>query len=64
MTFWMGMVITASVATLREYVAGSGSHSSLAVLLMPLFGIVLVTVGYYPERRKAIRLLTDAFRPK
>jgi len=28
-------------------------------LFFPIFGTLVMTLGYYPERRKALRLLTD-----
>jgi hypothetical protein len=46
----------------QKYLAGSGTTSDLGVLFMPLFGAVLITVGYYPERRKAMSALTGALQ--
>jgi len=31
------------------------------VLFFPVFGILLIAVGYYPERRTTMRLLESAF---
>jgi len=30
----------------------------------PLFATALIGIGYYPERRRALRLLGDALQPK
>ena len=61
MTIWMGMAITAVVDTLPKYIAESDTWRAVGVSLFPVFGIVLIAIGYYPERRRALRILEDAF---
>jgi hypothetical protein len=62
MTVWMSMAIVAVVATLRKGTLHSDTFAVLSAVFFPLFGIVVMSIGYFPERRKAMRLLEDAFR--
>jgi hypothetical protein len=62
MAFWMAMAISAVVQTLPKYIANSNMPGAVAVLSFPLFGVVLIAVGYYPERRVAMRLLSEALQ--
>jgi hypothetical protein len=62
MTFWMAVTITGAVLALDKFVAGSAPAGVLSALFLPLFGATLVAAGFYPERRKAMRLLGDALQ--
>ncbi len=61
MTLWMGMTVTAAVKELPKEIAEHNITEAISLAFFPLFGAVLIAVGYYPERRKVLRLLSDAF---
>ena len=63
MTVWIGGTLTAAITEVPRAIAAHAVSGACLVALFPLFGAVLVTTGYYPERRKAMRLLLDAFQP-
>jgi hypothetical protein len=62
MTFWMVMAIGISIGTLTKRIANPDTVAVLSAVFFPLFGLVLMSIGYFPERRKALRLLMDAFQ--
>jgi len=64
MTVWMGMAIVAVLAMLPRFIAASDIRGAVVVSFLPLFGVVLIAAGYYPERRKALQILEDAFTPR
>jgi hypothetical protein len=61
MALWMAGAITAAA---HELPRGIRDHdlSALGVSFFPIFGVLLTAVGFYPERRKALRLFTDALQ--
>ena len=61
MTFWMTMTIYAAIETLPRAVQGSNVMGAVLALGMPLFGVALTVFGFFPEKRRAVRLLTEAF---
>ena len=61
MSVWMGVTLAAAVRDANAVIAAHTLTNGSAIVLLPLFGVVLIAVGYYPERRKALRLLLDAF---
>jgi hypothetical protein len=61
MSVWMGVTLAAAVRDANAVIAAHTITNGSALVLLPLFGVVLIAVGYYPERRKALRLLLDAF---
>jgi hypothetical protein len=64
MAFWIGMFVGPAVSEVSRALREHHVSSALDVVFVPLFGIALTVFGYYPERRKAMRLLTDAFQSK
>ena len=56
---WMGIV--AAVSMLLKSGAGSDTTAVFFAVLFPVFVIILMLVGYFPERRKAMRLMVDTF---
>jgi len=56
---WMGIV--AAVSMLLKSRAGSDTTAVFFAVLFPVFVIILMLVGYFPERRKAMRLMVDTF---
>jgi hypothetical protein len=63
MALWMGMAMTAAVNEIPADLQRGDMMGALAIGFFPVFGAVLIGVGYYPERRKALQLLSDAFQP-
>jgi hypothetical protein len=61
MVVWMVVTLAAAVSVAAGVVASHKVTTAGAIVLLPLLGVVLIAVGYYPERRKALRLLLDAF---
>ena len=64
MTFWIGMALSAAIHEVPRRLHAHDLPSAFLVACFPLLGAVLVGFGYYPERRKALRMLTEAFQPK
>jgi hypothetical protein len=65
MTFWMAITIIGAVLALNKFVTGSETAGDVfSAWFFPLFGGTLTAIGYYPERRKAMRLLGDALQPE
>lgn len=62
MTGCICLAITVAVGALRGSFADSDTFAVVSALVFPLFAIFLMSIGYFPERRKAMRLLMDAFR--
>jgi len=62
MTVWTAMAIIAVVNLMPRLLAESNPAGALGILVFPLFGVGLAAVGYYPERREALRLLSEAFQ--
>jgi hypothetical protein len=61
MAVWMTIIVSAAVESLaRVGETPTGSNASFLVA-MALLGVVLIAVGFLPERRKALRLLSQAF---
>ena len=60
MAVWMGVTTYGAVQLLGD--ARSSSTTDLLVgLMLPLFGVILVTSGFVPEVRKAASILRAAF---
>jgi hypothetical protein len=59
MGVWLAFASVAAAVGLWHSIRTSDTRRLLGVVL-PLFGCGLVAVGFIPEKRKAIRLLTDA----
>jgi hypothetical protein len=60
MIMWIAMAIFAVTQQLpKEIHEGHALHAVL-LTLFPLFGILLMVVGFFPEQRKSVRLLKDA----
>jgi hypothetical protein len=57
---WLG--ISVGVLVLRNGAANLDAVAVFFGVIFPLFSAFLMAVGYFPERRKAMRLLGDAFR--
>ena len=53
--------IVAVVSTLSKPLADSDTFAVFFAVVFPVFVIILMFVGYLPERRKAMRLLVTAF---
>jgi len=64
MSLWMGMAVTAAVNELPKYCREHDVMSAIGVGFFPVFGAVLIGLGYYPERRTALRILSGAFHPQ
>jgi hypothetical protein len=59
MGVWLAMAFAAAAAGVWHSLRTSEARGLLA-LAFPVFGCGLVTLGFIPEKRKAIKLLTDA----
>jgi len=59
MAVWLAMAFAAAAAGVSHSIRTSDARGLLA-LAFPLFGCVLVAVGSISEKRKAIKLLTEA----
>jgi hypothetical protein len=59
MVVWLAMALAAATAGVWHSIRTSEARGLLA-LAFPLLGCGLVAVGFIPEKRKAIELLTDA----
>ena len=64
MTIWMSATIFGAANQLPKYWRHNDLTGVVVVGLLPVVGAVLIGFGYYPERRKAMQLLSDAFPPK
>jgi hypothetical protein len=56
--------LSVTVAELPKDLHQHDFSAALLALLFPTFGAALTLFGYYPERRKAMRLLAQAFQPR
>ena len=61
MAFWMSAVTYGAVEGLPRAWGKSDVMGMVLPLGLPIFGLVLTLSGFLPERRKAIRLLSEAF---
>jgi hypothetical protein len=61
MALWMAITASLAIASLAHVGETSNAVAAVFPVAMPLFGAVLVGVGFLPERRKALRLLSQAF---
>jgi hypothetical protein len=59
MVVWLTMAFAAAAAGLWHTIRTSDARGLIAVVF-PLFGCGLVAVGFIPEKRRAIKILTDA----
>jgi hypothetical protein len=59
MAAWLAMAFAAAAGCVQHSIRTSDARGLLA-LGFPLFGCGLVALGFIPERRKAIQLLTEA----
>ena len=62
MTVWMGMALTIGVGALMKRIQNPDTVAVLSAVFFPLFGVFVMSIGYFPERRKALRLLSEAFQ--
>jgi LytS/YehU family sensor histidine kinase len=63
--FEIGMIwlaVSVAVLVLRNGAANLDAIAVVFALAFPLFAIFLMSIAYFPERRRAMRLLGDAFR--
>jgi len=61
MTAFTGATLTAAFNELPRQLAALNIWAACGFALFPLFGAILIAVGYYPEQHKAMGLLLDAF---
>jgi hypothetical protein len=61
MTGFMGATLTAAFNGLPRELASHNIRAACVFAFLPLFGALLIGIGYYPEKHKAMRLLVDAF---
>jgi hypothetical protein len=64
MARWMGLTLAAPVGEIPKYWRQHDVRGVIGVGVIPVFGAVLIGFGYYSERRKALRLLSDAFQSR
>jgi hypothetical protein len=60
MTLWLAAAFFGAGAGVRFWLQ-TGDVRALLALSLPLFGCLLILVGFIPERRKALNLLAAAF---
>jgi len=60
MAVWTGGAITVAVQEVLRDIRDHNLFAAVAVSFLPIFGVLLIGLGFYPERNKALRLLTDA----
>jgi hypothetical protein len=61
MTAFMGATLTAAFNELPTELTAHNIWAACGFAFLPLFGAVLIAIGYYPEKHKAMRVLVDAF---
>jgi hypothetical protein len=61
MTLWMTMGAYAAIQRLPRAWQNSDVTGIIVAVGLPIFGLVLTFSGFLPEKRKAVRLLSEAF---
>ena len=60
MTLWFAAAVLGSAVAVRQWMQ-SGDARVLLALFLPLFGCLVILVGFVPEKRKAVNLLAATF---
>lgn len=63
-TIWTIVTVFGAASGLPKYWRKGDLTGVIGLGLLPVFAAVLIGAGYYPERRKAMRLLSDALQRK